>query len=90
MVLDIQHDFLFDTDSDVEKLKREYETLYIAHITLLDEVMRSNMYALRIAKCEVEAPTRTKEDQIKHLENKINGLQQQKQSADIARRRSNE
>ncbi|MHA2054594.1 MAG: hypothetical protein ACW99F_13460 [Candidatus Hodarchaeales archaeon] len=88
-MLDIQHEFLFDHDSDFDKLKREYESLYIAYITTLEEVLRSQSYALRIAKDEIEPPVRTKEEQIKHLEEKIRGLNQQKLSADIAKRRSN-
>jgi hypothetical protein len=89
-MIDTQYDFLFDDDSELQKLKREYETLYIAHITLLEECLRSNLYALRIAKGEVDAPVRTQEEQIKRIEEKIRGYNQQKQSADTAKRRSNE
>jgi len=89
-MMDKQYDFLFDNDTPLEELKREYETLYIAHITLIEECLRSNLYALRIAKGEVDPPVRTDEEAIKRIEEKIRGYNQQKQSADIAKRRTNE
>ena len=85
-----QHEFFFGDEEKFKKLMRENETWYIMATALLDSELRRAHYALRIAKGEIEPAALTKEELITKLEDRIRGYNQQKQSADLAKRRTNE